>query len=66
MAGEDSCSIPCSSSMLEEKGIEVGGEEGAHPARRKRKKSTIHLSTFRRVITIPENIYLVKISSVTC
>ena len=53
--GEDSYSLPDSTRMLEEEGMKVGGEEGAHPAR---KKSTTHLSTSRRVITIPENIIL--------
>ena len=48
--GEDSYSIPGSSSMLEEEGMEVGGDDGAHQARSKRKKSTIHLST---LINIP-------------
>ena len=43
--------------MLEEEGMEVGGDEGAHPARRNQENSTTHLSTSRRVINIPENIY---------
>ena len=41
--GEDSYGIPGSSSMMEEEGMEVGGQEGAHPARRKRKNSTTHI-----------------------
>ena len=43
--------------MLEEKEMGIGGEEGSHPDRRKRKKTKNHLSTSRRVVTIPENIY---------
>ena len=47
-------------SMIADISVRMGpliGEEGAHPARRKRKKTKNNLSTYRRVVTIPENIY---------